>query len=99
MLSHAFYRKEPVIVAPTSFVAESVIARFGDAFDDILPSSFDNLPYFAELLDTTIKKSIGSMSSEQQLLILLSRFIKLRYPSDVFGDSKEAGRFCFVFLS
>jgi hypothetical protein len=98
LLSHTIYRKEPVTVVPTSSVEKSVIARFGDAFDEILPSSFDNLPHFAELVDNTTKKSIGSMGSEQQLLILLSRFIKLRYPSDVFGDSQESGSFRFLFI-
>ena len=98
LLSHTIYRKEPVTVVPTSSVEKSVIIRFGDAFDEILPSSFDNLPYFAELVDTTTKKSIGSMGSEQQLLILLSRFIKLRYPSDVFGDSQESGSLRFLFI-
>jgi hypothetical protein len=69
-----------------------VVARFGDKFQDILPSSFDRLPYFAELVQQNIKTFIGSKTSEQQAVILLSRFMKLRYSFDI--TSKAKGWFC-----
>lgn len=77
--NHTFYRKEPVSDASTHMLSEHTAHnRFGE---DILPSSFDKLPYFAGLVQPIIKKCLGSKSTEQQALILLSLFSKLRWHS------------------
>ena len=88
--SHTFFRTETIAAAvdSTSAISESVIDRFGDC---LLPSSFEKLPYFAQIVEPAIKSCIGSQSTEQQVLLLLSRLNGLRY-----GNEKSKGRFAYA---
>lgn len=89
-ISHTFFRTETVaaVVDSTSAISESVIDRFGDC---LLPSSFEKLPYFAQIVEPAIKSCIGSQSIEQQVLLLLSRLNGLRY-----GNEKSKGWFAYA---